>query len=94
MPRVLTADELAVMKSGHGWQEYRPDPEDGQEIPFDEYMTEIVWLQGVQLMRDCCGKYSTGSSQPNEWYGVDWRIWDEKPSEELAKNTAWKTDRS
>ena len=44
MPRVLTADELAEMKSGHGWQEYRPDPEDGQEIPFDEYMTEIVWL--------------------------------------------------
>jgi len=88
MPRVLEADELRGIPWGHGWIEYRPDPEDGPEIPWEEYLLEAVWIQGDQMTRDRYGRTSLGAVCLDD-YGRAWRMWDIRPAEGLARETEW-----
>ena len=86
-PRVLEPEEIGYI--GSGWIEYWFEEVD--EDQDYKALFHAVWLDGASVEVDEEGCKSYGSVVPDENYNrqYGWRIWDEKPSEELAKATAW-----
>lgn len=89
---IIPLEELRRAAFGHGWVEYRPDPEDPPTIPPEEYLMECVWMGNDALLRDTRDATSTGLwiSEDAGRYGSFWRVWTEKPSIKKRKEIPWK----
>lgn len=81
MSRLMGAKKYRDTQTGHAWIEFRPAPENPEDIPAEDYLMECVWLGKNLLLVDSHGAASV--SDWNNWdpeeCGVRWRVWDEKP---------------
>lgn len=91
-PRVLEPEEIG--EAGTGWREDWYEPEDGEE----EYksLCRVAWVRGNSVEAEEPDEHglfglSYGSVVPDDRYNqpYGWRLWTEKPSEELREKTPW-----